>query len=45
MLTAIGSLGARREKSLGRVERCPGCFGEASASFSVFADLSEREGL
>ena len=49
VLNALGSpfqsLGARREKSLGRVERWPGCFREGSASFPVLADLSEREGL
>ena len=49
VLSAVGSsfqsLGAKSEKSLGRVERCPGCFREGSASFPVLADLSEREGL
>jgi len=46
ILSAMGSsfqsLGARREKSLGRVECCPGCFREGSASFRVLADLRER---
>ena len=49
VLSAMGSLfhslGARREKSLGRVDRCPGFFSEGSISFPVLADLSERVGL
>jgi len=39
------SFGARREKSLGRVERCPGFFREGTTSFPASADLSTREGL
>lgn len=49
VLSAMGSwfqsLGASREKSLGRVELCPGCFREGSASFPVLAHLRERAGL
>ena len=42
---AFQSFGARREKSLGRVERCPGVFREGTLSFPVSADLSARVGL
>ena len=35
------SFGVKREKSLGRVDRCPGCFSEGFASLPVLAELSE----
>ena len=45
MESLFHSLGARREKSLGRMEPCPGCFREGSDSFLVLNDLSEQEVL
>ena len=43
--SAFHSFGARREKSLGRVERWPGVFSVGTASLPVSADRSAREGL
>ena len=45
MGSAFQSFGARREKSLGHLERCPGVFREGTLSFPVSADLSARVGL
>ena len=39
------TLVARRAKSLGQVDRCPGVFSEGSVSIPVLDDLSERVGL
>ena len=45
MGSAFHSFGARREKRLGRVERCPGVFRDGTTSFPASVDLSAREGL
>ena len=42
MWSWIHSLEAIRERSLGRVERCPRCFRQGSDSSPVLADLREQ---